>query len=93
VASTIQPYTVTATAATLITYINPGPSSFYISAGPGTAGIYIGLGTATSALNGLYIPSGYPPWEVTRFIGLGARALYGIAASGTVTAAIAILDP
>lgn len=92
-ASTIQPFTVTSTAATIITYVTPGPSSLYVSAGAGTAGMYLGLGTATSALNGLYLPSGYPPWELSRYAGLGTRVLYGIAASGTVNGAIAILDP
>jgi hypothetical protein len=92
-ASTIEPFTVTSTAATLITNITPGPSALYVSAGTGTAGIFLGLGTTTSVANGLYIPSGYPPWEVTRFPGLGGRQLYGIATAGTVSGAILILDP
>lgn len=92
-ASTIQPFTVTSTAATIITYVTPGPSSLYVSAGAGTVGMYLGLGTATSAANGLYLPSGSVPWELTRYAGLGTRVLYGIAASGTVTGSIAVLDP
>ena len=55
--------------------------------------MYLGLGTALSAGNGLYLPSGVAPWELSRYPGLGGRTLYGIAASGTVTGAIAILDP
>jgi hypothetical protein len=92
-ASTIQPFTVSATAATLITTLPPGPSSIYVSAGPGTVGMYLGLGTATSASNGLYIPSGGLPFHVDRYVGLGGRGLYGIAVSGTVTSAVVIVYP
>jgi len=55
--------------------------------------MYLGLGTTTSAANGLYLPSGYPPWEASRYPGLGSRPLYGIAASGTVTGACLIIHP
>jgi hypothetical protein len=84
----LEPTTIIAGSASVIAILPPGPCSVSVSAGAGTAGMYVGLGTALSPSNGLYIPGGYPPFTLMRPPGVGGRMLYGVAASGTVTAVV-----
>jgi hypothetical protein len=76
----------------LLANLPPGPCSVSVSAGTGSTGMFVGLGTALSPANGMYIPSGYPPFTIERPLGVGGHALYGIGVgAGTVSAVVLLI--